>query len=640
MLCYTMLRNQRDSKRIDTTQQLAEHEKPRKPANLFFTTSPRVIARFLYHSRRLVCNIPAGRSQPPLFFSFCKRAALLLVSVMALQMTLFWLTCLLFPQSTAAQHSSVSALNFLWSQFGEAAVRTDSRHANKRNVILMISDGMGVHGPEAARKFLHGTSLVTKPLYLEQHLLGRLIPHASRPQAGPLDDTAIACAIDADNDESVGLLASGLACGSLLEAAKHSGRYLTGMVVTASVTDDTPAAFSAHVRDKKDRDRVAQHQLGDYPLGQSLDLMIGGGRCHFLPASAVGGCRRDSVDLWEQARARGWTLVDGMDQYRWLDDGRNASLPLMALMAPNGFPYEADRDDYQVPSLESMTRTAIQALAQATQNSTQGFFLMVEGSRIDDAAHNNELPKYAKEVVAFDKAFQTAMEFAKSSDVETIIISTSNHDTGGIRVGQTAGARLPAFVNTLISNLLQRIPVAATSLLNPTFSSHHSLVKLHNELFQKYIAGARLSKHELEYVTQQRFRGPDRASLLRIATADRTQELSREKDLVSWSTDQHTTDPIAVYGYSNRRKPFAALRAHFAGTGHGTARVANVLERLMNVSVGEVTYMLNQVLDTDEPPIHGSFKGLMEGMLPREHWTGKIWLKPKFDDSAKWQKGT
>lgn len=636
-----MLRNQRDSKRIDTTRQLAEHDTPRKPATLYFATNPRsrVIARFLYRSRRLGSNLFAGRSKS-LLFSFCKRAALLLVLVMALQITLFWLTCLVFPQSTAAQHSSVSALNFFWSQLGET-VRTDSRHANKRNVILMISDGMGVHGPEAARKYMHGTSLVSNPLYLEQHLLGRLIPRASRPQAGPLDDTAIACAVDTDNDESVGLLASGLACGSLLEAAKHSGRYLTGMVVTASVTDDTPAAFSAHVRDKKDGDRVAQHQMGEYPLGQSLDLMIGGGRCHFLPASVVGGCRRDAVNLWAQARARGWTLVDGMEQYRWLDDRKNASLPLMALMAPNGFPYEADRDDNQLPSLESMTRTAIQALSQATQNSTQGFFLMVEGSRIDDAAHNNELPKYAKEVVAFDKAFQTAMEFAKSSDVETIVLSTSNHDTGGIRVDQKDGARLPPFANTLISNLLQSLPMAATkSLLNPPFSYHHSLIKLHNELFQKYIAGARLSKQELEYVTQNRFRGPDRASLLRIATPDRTQYLlsSNAKEPVSWSTDQHTTDPVAVYGYSNRRKAFAALRAHFSGTGHGTARVASVLERLMDVSVGEVTYMLNQVLDTDEPPIHGSFKGLMEGMLPREHWTGKIWLKPKFADSAKWQK--
>lgn len=68
--------------------------------------------------------------------------------------------------------------------------------------------------------------------------------------------------MNTDNIDSVGLFSSGLPCGSILEAAKQKG-YKTGLVATSRITDDTPAAFSAHIRDKKDEDSIAVQQLED-----------------------------------------------------------------------------------------------------------------------------------------------------------------------------------------------------------------------------------------------------------------------------------------------------------------------------------------------------------------------------------------
>lgn len=88
------------------------------------------------------------------------------------------------------------------------------------------------------------------------------------------------------------------------------------------------------------------------------------------------------------------------------------------------------------PSLDEMARTALKALEAATQDSEKGFFLMIEGSRIDHAGHGNDPSAQVREVLGYDKAFGSVMEFLEQSTTEGVLVATSDHETGGLAVAR------------------------------------------------------------------------------------------------------------------------------------------------------------------------------------------------------------
>lgn len=176
-------------------------------------------------------------------------------------------------------------------------------------------------------------------------------------------------------------------CGTVLEAAKKAG-YMTGLVVTTDLTDATPACFASHVNMRTEGDSIARQEVGDHPLGRVVDLMLGGGRCHFLPNTSEGSCRADDLDVTKLAQEKyGWNYIDDKEGFDGLKLGSAVKLPLLGLFAPTDFPFKIDRREMEglYPSLPDMARTALKALEAATQDSEKGFFLMIEGSRIDHA---------------------------------------------------------------------------------------------------------------------------------------------------------------------------------------------------------------------------------------------------------------
>ena len=102
---------------------------------------------------------------------------------------------------------------------------------------------------------------------------------------------------------------------------------------------------------------------------------------------------------------------------------------VIGLFAPAGMPKMIDRDK-DVPSLEEMTKSAIDRLKQ----DKDGFFLMIEGSQIDWAGHDNDIVGAMSEMEDFEKAFQAAIEFAKK-DKNTLVVATADHSTGGFSIG-------------------------------------------------------------------------------------------------------------------------------------------------------------------------------------------------------------
>jgi len=162
--------------------------------------------------------------------------------------------------------------------------------------------------------------------------------------------------------------------------------------------------------------------------------MLGGGRCHFLPNYSSGGCREDEKNLISNAKAAGFQYIDDKAGFDGLKFGSAVDLPLLGLFAEHDIPYEIDRRHEQdvYPSLEDMAKTALKALTDATRDSDKGFFLMIEGSRIDHAAHANDPVAQVHEILAYDRTVQAVLEYLDSSDVEGIMVSTSDHETGGL----------------------------------------------------------------------------------------------------------------------------------------------------------------------------------------------------------------
>lgn len=308
--------------------------------------------------------------------------------------------------------------------------------ASKRNLIFMVSDGMGPASLSLTRSFRQWTQdiPINDTLALDRHFWGTSRTRSSNSLVtdSAAGATAFSCGQKSYNG-AISILPGFTPCGTVLEAAKRAG-YHTGLVVTTDITDATPACFASHVNYRSQMDEIALHETGEGPLGHVVDLMLGGGRCHFLPNSSQGSCRQDDVHVAGIAQKKGWTYLDDRAGFDSLNAGENVDLPVLGLFASNDIPFELDRrnmaDTY--PSLSEMATTALRALEKATKDSEKGFFLMIEGSRIDHAGHINDPAAQVREVLEYDKTFQIVLDFLEQSDVEGVVVSTSDHETGGL----------------------------------------------------------------------------------------------------------------------------------------------------------------------------------------------------------------
>ena len=323
--------------------------------------------------------------------------------------------------------------------------------SGKRNLIFMVSDGMGPTSLSLTRSYRQFESglPMNDVLVLDKHLIGssRTRSSSSLITDSAAGATAFSCGQKSYNG-AISILPDSSACGTVLEAAKKAG-YMTGLVVTTRITDATPACFAAHVNVREEEDIIARQLIGDHPLGSVVDLLLGGGRCHFQPNTSAGSCRADDVDVIQMATSdHDFSYISDRQAFDSLKASRAGKLPLLGLFAPTDIPYEVDRRQQNdvYPSLDEMANLALDALSAATQDHEQGFFLMIEGSRIDHAGHANDPVAQVHEVLAYDKAFTSALDFLERSDVPGVVVSTSDHETGGLATARQLHVAYPEYL--------------------------------------------------------------------------------------------------------------------------------------------------------------------------------------------------
>ncbi|KAJ8123400.1 hypothetical protein O1611_g9599 [Lasiodiplodia mahajangana] len=317
-----------------------------------------------------------------------------------------------------------------------------SKPTGKRNLIFMVSDGMGPASLSLTRSFRQHTEGLEygDTLTLDKHFWGtsRTRSSSSLVTDSAAGATAFSCARKSYNG-AISMLPGYTPCGTVLEAAKKAG-YTTGLVVTTDITDATPACFASHVNYRLQQDEIALQEIGQGPLDRVVDLMLGGGRCHFLPNTTEGGCRQDNIDVIELAQNEyGWNYIGDRPAFDEFWEGKKeVPLPMLGLFAPTDIPFELDRRNMndQYPSLSEMAKTALRALEKATEGTDKGFFLMIEGSRIDHAGHGNDPSAQVREVLEYDKAFKAVLDFLDESETEGVLVATSDHETGGLSVAR------------------------------------------------------------------------------------------------------------------------------------------------------------------------------------------------------------
>lgn len=227
------------------------------------------------------------------------------------------------------------------------------------------------------------------------------------------------------------------ACGSnngkpvqtLLEIAKSQG-LSAGVVTTTRITHATPAATYAHIchRDLENDIAAALVPGGagfNAALGvNGIDVVLGGGRQFFLPA-AKGGKRADGRDLIEELKAKSYAYAGNASEFSAIDPARTERL--VGLFTASHMSYDLDRDPAKEPSLAEMTTKAMDIL----NKNDKGYFLMVEGGRIDHALHETTAKKALQDTVAFDNAIKAAIDKARVADPtlkNTLIVVTADHD--------------------------------------------------------------------------------------------------------------------------------------------------------------------------------------------------------------------
>ncbi|KAM0323315.1 hypothetical protein ACHAQA_008907 [Verticillium albo-atrum] len=354
-------------------------------------------------------------------------------------------------------------LLFLWALLATAAVivlAVWSQHSrqtghrgptpDKRNLIFMVSDGMGPASLSLTRSFRQHVEGLPEDdtLTLDKHFWGTSRTRSSNSLVtdSAAGATAFSCGQKSYNG-AISITPEYEPCGTVLEAAKRAG-YATGLVVTTDITDATPACFASHVLTRAMNDDIALQEVGDGPLGRVVDLMLGGGRCHFLPNGTADSCRLDNTDVVKIAQEQyNWTYASDRAGFDALKLGENVQLPALGLFAHYNVPFEIDRRnlDHIYPSLTEMARTALRALEKETEHSDQGFFLMIEGSRIDHAGHINDPAAQVHEVLQYDAAFQAVLDFIEQSETETILVATSDHETGGLGTALQEPGHLPVY---------------------------------------------------------------------------------------------------------------------------------------------------------------------------------------------------
>lgn len=293
-------------------------------------------------------------------------------------------------------------------------------------VFYFIGDGMGVNQVNGAEMYLAEQEgrIGVKPLLFTTFPAGTMATTFSATNSvtdSSAAGTALATgektyngAVSMDDDKNV--------LSTVAERAKKAGRKV-GIATSVSVDHATPAAFYAH---QPNRSRYYEIAL-DLPK-TGFDFYAGSG---FLKPTTTAD-KKEAPNVFPIIEEAGYTIARGLDEYKEkAADAKKMILIQKEGAEPSFLPYAIDHEEGDL-TLPEITESAVSFLSKGNK---KGFFLMVEGGKIDWACHSNDPVTVFEEVIDLDNAVRVAYEFYKKHPKETLIVVTADHETGGMGLG-------------------------------------------------------------------------------------------------------------------------------------------------------------------------------------------------------------
>ena len=399
---------------------------------------------------------------------------------------------------------------------------TLSAQGKAKYVFYFIGDGMGVNQVNAAETYLGALQgrIGIQPLCFPSFPYSAFVNTQSATN-GVTDSaaggTALACGQKTKNG-TLGMLKDlTTSVSSIADWARNSGAAV-GITTSVAIDHATPAAFYAHVKERHE-----QYTIGKQLVESANDFYAGSD--FTIPTDPE---YPNGNTLYEEANSKGFTIARGYAEYQ--DKAANAKKMILlqseeASKADRySIPYALDRKDGDL-TLTDITRAGIDFLMKK-QGEKNGFFMMIEGGKIDWACHANDLA-FIPELIDMDNAVKVAYDFYKQHPDETLIIVTADHETGGI----------------VLSRGLYEINLAAVG------NQRITIEKLGKELHKMHdVKGDKLLWDDVKTFLAENFGFWDKISL----TDEQTQRLvsSFKKIMDGTSKDQRTLyqndDELAV----------------------------------------------------------------------------------------------
>lgn len=443
----------------------------------------------------------------------------------------------------------------LWVFFVLVAIVTGYAQQPKY-VFYFIGDGMGVNqvqGTELYRGELEG-KLGIVPICFTQFPYSTVATTFSATN-GVTDSAAAGTALSTGNktkNGTIGMLKDQqTAVSSVAVWAKNSG-YKVGVTTSVSVDHATPAAFYAHKGG-----RGNYYEIGTDLYAAGFDFYAGS---DFLKPDNDG----KSESLYDMAEKHGYTIARGYKDYLKKSKKADKMILLQTEKASaidrSALPYAIDRKKGDM-TLTEVTRSAINFLSK---NNDKGFFLMVEGGKIDWACHSNDAATVFHEVMDMDDAIKVAYEFYSQHPDETLIVVTADHETGGIALGtgpyalnlqvlrnqKVSESGFTKIVNGLRVQYNNQVPwEALQQALKDNFGfwdqvklseAQETLLK---ETFHKSFEGQEVKMEKSEYAQDEPIAGVAKRIINEIA-------------LVGWTSGGHSAGYVPVFAVGANAEMF------------------------------------------------------------------------------------
>lgn len=470
-----------------------------------------------------------------------------------------------------------------------------------KNLIVLIPDGTSLATISTARWYQWYTNPDMPKLAIDPYICGTVRTHSSNAPIG--DSAPTTSCYMTGHPSRTGYVATYpphdpkndiypmdpkrayQPMTTLLEAMRLVQNKATGLVFTCEFPHATPADCSAHSYSRKRYEWIAPQMVHN-----DIDVVIGGG-----------------VSLLDED-GEAYLKANGYNVYRNNLEGMRGdnSNKMWALFGDRDMAYDIDRDPAQQPSIEEMTKKALDKLSK----NEKGFFLMVEGSKVDWAAHGNDPVGMLTDYLAFDRACRVALDFARR-DGNTLVVMVSDHGNSGFSLGRRDCKGYDKLTKDQLFGTVTQIKLSAEGFARKLNEQPSSAVQ---DIFRQY-AGFELTDEELQTLyhckgyknspipENERSEKEALASLYSGSLNGFVAKLITSKTCFGFTTNGHTGEDVLLVAY------------HPAGTLPMGMYTNIELNHYMTAAVG-LTGKLDELTDANFAPHTEVLKDYTYTVLP------------------------